>query len=305
MQKRKLLTVERLEQIATNAILGGYGVVETFRDTGNVRRKVTLLCAMDCQSPYIAELHARDSAWHGKAVKPLIIELHSRCRRCEPCRSRKVKFWQARAVAEYEQASLTLFGTLTFAPERDVEVDCLARVQLAEKGVDFDQLPPDEKFRQRTIYAGVEITRWLKRVREGDTRRGKPDFRYLLIAEAHDSARTSDAKRGRPHWHCLIHEKASASALVLSEEWAKDPTTGDLRTDRYGNPFLTETAFLKRQWTQGHSTFAMCRSPQAAGYLCKYIAKEDTRSRVRASFRYGAAEAAPHNPPGPEGGPQT
>ena len=72
-------------------------------------------------------------------------------------------FWSARAVTEWTIAPMTLFGTLTLRPEKDVEVDALARVHLAERGVDFDRdLSRDEQFRARVKFAGLELTKFLK-----------------------------------------------------------------------------------------------------------------------------------------------
>lgn len=194
-------------------------------------------------------------------------------------------FWSARAQAEWRQSSLTLFGTLTFSPEQDARLDAVARVALAKRGVDFDRLEPADMFRARVKYYGAEVTTWLKRLRNSDRKR-RLGFRYLLVAEAHNSARTSLLKRGRPHFHCLLHQTEGA-ALVLPLEWSRK-TTLELRTDRLGNPLLDDNSFLKRQWTCGHSTFAFCRSPQAASYLTKYLTKEETAVRIRASFGYGA-----------------
>lgn len=195
-------------------------------------------------------------------------------------------FWQARAVTEFQKAPMTLFGTLTISPENDAKFDALSRIALAEKGVDFDRLPPVEMFRERVRTAGLELTKFLKRIREGDSRRGKPEIRYLLIAEAHNGAKTSVAKRNRPHWHILLHEQTKDARLVLPDEWERGPN-GEPRFDKYKQPYPAEHAFLKRQWTLGFSTFALCRNAQAAGYLCKYLTKEDANTRIRASFRYG------------------
>lgn len=288
--RRRFTTVERLEHIATEALLGRYGTISSWSDTQTLRRRVHLHCQMDCENPHEYELHARDSATHGKAVKPLTVVVHSRCRKCEKCRKRRTMFWSARAVTEWTIAPTTLFGTLTLRPEKDVEVDALARVHLAERGVDFDRdLSRDEQFRARVKFAGLELTKFLKRVREGDVRRGRPDIRYLLIAEAHNGALTSDAKRYRPHWHCLLHEQTKDARLVMPDEWARKPS-GDLACDKYGNPYLSDASFLKRQWIYGYSTFALCRTPQAAGYLCKYLTKAELDTRIRASFRYGDVE---------------
>lgn len=195
-------------------------------------------------------------------------------------------FWQARAITEFNRAPITLFGTLTTSPDNDALFDARSRIDLAKQGVDFDRLPPVEIFRERVRTAGKELTKFLKRLREGDSVRGKPAIRYLLIAEAHNGAKTSDAKRGRPHWHVLLHEQNEDARLVLPSEWARWPN-GEPRSDKYGQPYPAETSFLKRQWNIGHCTFSMARNAQAAGYLCKYLTKEDAHTRVRASFRYG------------------
>lgn len=288
-------TVEHLEAVARNAILGGYGTVLTWdedrdkRFGGMVRRKVLLTCAMDCQEPHEYEMHARESAWHNRRVKPLSIVVQSRCRRCPACKRRRTLFWQARAVDEWIKSPRTIFGTLTTTPNFDMEVDALARISLAEKGVDFDRdLNAVEQFRARVRIGGLEVTKFLKRIREGDANRGRPRIRYLLVAEAHDGGRTSDTKRHRPHWHMLLHEQDKEGKLVLDHEWAVDPN-GELRADKWGNPYLSNDSFLKSQWPHGHSSFALCSTPQAAGYLCKYLTKDETNVRIRASFLYGAS----------------
>lgn len=286
MRPTRFISVERLEATARNALLNGYGRVASWRDTETLRRQVHLHCEMDCQHPFEYEMHARYSANVRKRVKPLTVVVHSRCRKCAACRKRRTMFWQARAVSEFKKAPMTLFGTLTIAPEYDAQFDALSRISLAEQGVDFDRLPPAEMFRERVRQGGLELTKFLKRLREGDANRDKPQFRYLLVAEAHNGAKTSDAKRGRPHWHILLHEQTKDARLVLRSEWARDPNDAVL-SDRYGNPFPHNEAFLKRQWKLGFSTFALCRTPQAAGYLCKYLTKEDASVRVRASFKYG------------------
>lgn len=284
--RQHVVTIERLEAIARAALLGGYGHVETWRDCGLLRRQVKLAISMDCQTPVYAELHSRFPAVHGKKRPPMTVVIETRCRKCPACRERKRVFWSARAKDEWLKAPYTLFGTLTFSPENDAVLDARARLWHQKRGVDFDRLPPEELFRERVRFAGQEVTKWLKRLRDSDRNR-RLGFRYLLVAEAHASGKTSELKRGRPHFHCLIHQ-ASGAQLVESHEWARKPN-GDVRTDKFGNPLVDDAAFLKRQWQVGFSTFAMCRSPQAASYVCKYLTKEETSVRIRASFRYGAS----------------
>ena len=294
------LTVERLERIATTALLGGYGRVLSHPDhvrdlagrpvrphdrAGQVRRLVELRCSMDCEEPKTVELFARDSAYHNRTVKPLTVVIFSRCRKCTACKERRRMFWSARAVAEYQSAVRTIFGTLTISPENDAIIDATARLEQAAMGTDFDRLDEAAKFRVRCAVGGREITKFIKRLRgsrPGDT----PQFRYLLVAEAHNGSTTSELKRGRPHWHCLIHETDASALLVLGGEWAKGKNGAPI-SDKYGNPSVADTAFLKRQWKLGFSSFALCQTPQAAAYVCKYLTKEDAQVRIRASGGYG------------------
>lgn len=298
--RTRIMSVERLEAIARTALLEGYGKVVPYdlyrRDwtgrpiglsdvAGRPRRLVEINVAMDCEAPYFTELYAKRSISF-RPVKPLTVVVQSRCRKCDACKERRRMYWRGRAISEYQAAPMTLFGTLTVDPAHDVQIDAIARIECGELGVDFDALTPAEIFRWRVKVGGREVTKWLKVLRNPAENRPQPDFRYLIVAEAHDGAKTTVEKRGRPHWHVLMHEQISQPALVYASEWARRPN-GELLVDRYGNPQVANDAYLKRTWKIGHSQFALCRSPVAAGYLCKYLTKEDTAVRIRCSFRYG------------------
>lgn len=288
--RTRMVTIERLEAVARNALMGGYGHVQTYRDCGMLRRRVRLAISMDCEAPVYAELYSRLPAKHGVKRPPMGVIIEGRCRKCRPCRERKRMFWAARAQEEWRRSPLTLFGTLTFRPEVDAMLDARARLWrdpecTIPRADDFDAYSDEDKFRTRVQFAGAEVTKWLKRLRNSDRNR-RLGFRYLLVAEAHSSARTSALKHGRPHFHCLIHQ-AEGARIVEAHEWARSPL-GAVRADRYGNPLVSDEAFLKSQWESGFSTFAMCRTPQAASYVCKYLTKEETSVRIRASFQYGA-----------------
>lgn len=282
------MSVERLERIARDALLGGYGRQDFWSDeddrrlASRPRRRVHLHCEMDCREPHEVTLFARDSAWYNRKVRPMTIIVHSRCRHCPECLKRRAMFWTARACYEFTMAPTTYFGTLTTNPRIDQMVDATAQRELWARGVDFQtDLTEAERFRVRVKITGKYLTDYFKRVREGRT-----TFRYLCVAEMHNSKRTDDMKRFRPHWHILLHDKIGAPPLVTPDEWETDDR-GQPSQDKYGNPYLKNSAFLKRQWTAGFSSFALCRTPQAAGYLCKYLTKEDSLVRIRNSFRYG------------------
>ena len=83
---QRQLTVERLEAIARQALLAGYGRMVTWSDHvrdpvgrpvkadplgGRVRRVCVLRCSMDCEDPLAVELFARYSAEHLRRKKPI------------------------------------------------------------------------------------------------------------------------------------------------------------------------------------------------------------------------------------------
>lgn len=139
------------------------------------------------------------------------------------------------------------------------------------KGGDYTALSPDQRFAARHKWISRQLTLWLKRCRD-DT---GAKIRYLLVAESHDSDKTSEAYRGLPHYHCLIHEA----------------TLDDVVPKRC----------LQRQWWHGHSSFKLVPEGdmRQVHYVCKYLAKE-TKARVRASVRYGVPPIAVGSPYSPE-----
>jgi len=198
--RQRLVTVERLESIARNAILGGYGQLVPWRDGSDaVHRVVRLTLNMDCDDPYGFELHARWSAFKGRKVDPFTIVGFARCRKCRPCKVRRRMFWAARAHTEYNRAVATMMVTFTTTLDQDFAWDQVLRSRYAHKWVDFDKdLSEPEKFTARASIFGEEITKYIKRLRKGDSDHPKPALRYLLIAEAHDSDATSVEKKGTP-----------------------------------------------------------------------------------------------------------
>jgi len=98
-----------------------------------------------------------------------------------------------------------------------------------------------------------EITLALKRLRK------LVAFRYLCIFERHKPK--SGEKQGYPHCHMLIHEvgKVLYSDIVLA---------------------FSRVGFFKANLLKGEPH-------KAAGYVGKYMTKDETTARVRASINYG------------------
>lgn len=209
-------------------------------------------------------------------------------------------FWQGRAITEFQYAARTWFGTVTLSPDEHYGLDARASARLFRKGVAFGKLSSSEQFVERAREMGSEMTLFIKRLRKGDADHKKPQIRYLLIAEMHDSEQTSDEMRGRPHYHMLIHEQ-DAGALVagvpvdcISGGDSEEMTRRYLKTRKGWIPgvFAKDDSFLRSQWELGHTKFQLATSANSAVYVCKYLTKA-MNVRVRASLHYGAERSAP------------
>lgn len=208
-------------------------------------------------------------------------------------------FWTGRAITEYQLAARTWFGTVTMSPEEHYGLDARASVRLYAKGVLWSQLSSSEQFVERAREMGSEMTLFIKRLRKGDANHEKPQIRYLLIAEAHDSEHTSDEMRGRPHFHMLIHERI-AGALVhgepldcISDGESFEMERRYIKTQGGFKPgvFANDASFLRRNWEFGHTKFQLASTASSAVYVCKYLTKA-MHVRVRASQGYGRSEPA-------------
>lgn len=296
MRKPRFVSVERLRRIAVKAVAEGYGEV--------VRpRYVRLNLAMDCEQPGHFELFARSRRIAGRVV--YTIEGSTRCRKCFSCSRRKSLFWTGRAITEYQSAPRTWFGTLTLSPEEHFRIDARAQARLWSKSVDWRRLSAREQFEERAKEVGEEMTRFIKRLRKGNTAVGERGpqlpheavkIRYLLIAEMHDSERTSEEMRGRPHYHMLIHEQIAGALVVGSPKAALLSVDGKsyemerrmykTRSGWKPGVYAADYAFLRAQWTLGHTKFQLAESANSAVYVCKYLTKA-LCVRVRASQGYG------------------
>lgn len=185
------------------------------------------------------------------------IEIHVRCRRCEPCLKAKSAFWKLRAMHETGQSTRTWFVTLTWSD---------AALLRALYAVDASGLDKSQLFAARLKYLAPQVTKWLQRIRKGLRTCGETQvsFRYLLVWEEHDSEDTAENRRGMPHAHLLIHEQGQTiSKRRVEREWKE--------------------GFAKARLVEGVNPAEIHK---AAAYVCKYIAKS-MLSRVRASAGYG------------------
>lgn len=213
---------------------------------------------MDCETPVPVQLFSRATGLMKnlrkdgvRTVPGIELNLLTPCRRCRVCLRRKANHWRARAVTEIEQAERTWFGTLTTRPDVDVWLDQLASTRKRN----FWSADVVKKFETQAQLLGIEVTKYLKRVRKNSG----CQFRYLLVTELHASANTDAIKYMRPHVHLLIHEFA-------------------------GQPIAKR--LLDGAWGHGFAQWRLVADVRAAWYVSKYISKASD-ARVRASIDYG------------------
>lgn len=300
------MDVYRLARIASRAVQGGYGVVKR-------RGWVHMDLTMGCVQPFGFTLYSGGALrLEGGRIPPLMVTAQSRCRKCGPCRKRKSMYWAGRARTEIQLAPRSVFGTLTMSIDNHEMIDGRARRAARERGLDFECMSSAERFQERAREFGAEVTKWLDRIRHGRDGHTSIPFRYLLVAEVHDSEKTSTEMRGRPHYHILLHEKC-AGALVQGSPFAalEEPvvpgqcsiSAGEWEKRRVKErkvwkdaAFVRDEAFIRQQWPYGHSMFRFADGPNSAYYVCKYIS-EEMASRVRASRGYGVFPKTPGAPP--------
>lgn len=187
--------------------------------------------------------------------------------------------WAHRAEAEYGANRATWLGTITLSPIEHASIDARVAARAHETGASWlTEWTDKDWFRARCKQFGDEITKWKKAVSDQYHHLNgvRPRYSYLLVAEKHESARTSEYMVGRPHYHMLIHEPY-VGALIPQADWYQT-ASGVVRVD--------DNSFLRKQWKLGYTQFELCRSADSAKYLCKYLSKA-MLWRVRASLRYG------------------
>ena len=157
--------------------------------------------AGNCENPHLTEVYARPSPEPGYShvivqrgsEHSLVVELHTRCRRCKNCLRQRQLLWRSRAEWETLNAPRTWFGTLTLRPEEHYLATCRMSEYLTSRSVPLGELTDAQEWALLVRLIGREITLMLKRLRK----RGMK-FRYLVVSERH--------KSGAPHFHMLLHE---------------------------------------------------------------------------------------------------
>lgn len=220
----------------------------------------------DCTDPFHTELWGRPSAPHGQRTlivrpfvenTPQILEIETRCRKCDRCLRSRQRRWYGAAIREVAWAPRTWFGTLTLSPDSHHVMLERARFKLGVQGVDFERLSAHDQFVARHLAIGKELTKYIKRVRKNSG----AALRYLLVAEAH--------KSGLPHYHMLVHETADSGPV--------------------------RHRHLSEAWSLGFESWRLSDPPKTGNpaYLCKYLSKS-LSARVRASQGYGGAASDTH-----------
>lgn len=182
-----------------------------------------------------------------------MVELLTRCRKCETCRSNRRREWVARAMAEArETAGRNWFGTLTYGPATHERRFLAAVDRTLKAAVPWGDLTDEARFRRVERECSRDVTLWLKRVRKSSGAR----LRYFLVAEQQPVS-------GFVHYHALVHE---VRGLVTARE-------------------------LDHQWVNGFAHWRLVPRGdewKACGYVAKYLVKS-TCVRIRASKKYGSS----------------
>lgn len=232
-------------------------------DTG----RMPLHYAGNCQRPVVMKQNDVTRLFTATAV---------RCRRCKACLEARKYHWGRRAERETALCAAaglrTWFGTLTFRPDANVELQHRAWSRLGEipewfeqtekrsyfcekrqRRIEYEAYVCDRRFELMRDEALDEVKKFWKRLRNSGHK-----FSYLCVFERHRS--------GEPHVHFLLHEKV---APIRKRE-------------------------LQAHWPLGHTNVSIvggssARSAapdKAAWYVVKYLSKA-VQARQVASLRYG------------------
>lgn len=135
-----------------------------------------------------------------------MLDTFVRCRKCPECLRHKRAVWSARAAHEIGAHPRTWMVTLTCSAPAHFRLVEQARSNARKRGFTPEHWGPSEEFAERWRQLGIEVTKWLKRLRSSGGA-----FTYLLVVEAH--------KSGLPHVHLLIHERSNVTYRLLTTSW--------------------------------------------------------------------------------------
>lgn len=303
MNRDNTLLIPRLELAAARLIGRGLATVETTRDY-KFTRKIVLKeheTKYPCQMPYGFETFARQTATRYSRDKPISIIGKGRCRKCENCLKARSIMWKLRAIEEYKRWPVTAFGTITMSLDHHYLIDSEIMRGHADATGHYkrhpqrlEELSSDELFSWRVRIFGEELQRYFKRLRKNLSLE-KGSMRYLLVAEAHNSARTNNELRGRPHFHLLLHETKPQVLFrgnPVHAQWSSEEGTDWIKRKYqsggrwFEGTFLKDDAPVRTAWKFGFTKYQFAENEKAASYLCKYLS-ETIDARVRASLHYG------------------
>jgi len=180
----------------------------------------------------------------GSRNRPML-DTYVRCRKCPSCLRHKRAVWSARASHEIGMHPRTWMVTLTCSAGMHFRLLSQARSAATARGFSPEEWTPTEEFAARWGQLGIEVTKWLKRVRS----RGVT-FTYLLVVEAH--------KSGLPHVHLLIHEVGEVTYRSLTETWSHGFSHAKLvegaSAARYVTKYLVKSTLARVRASQGYGS---------------------------------------------------
>lgn len=202
--------------------------------------------AKDCLEPRGIEWK---SAWgRGNACTAQLVV---RCRKCDPCRTRRRREWVARALREcawsFAHQRRVWFITLTLNPEWRSKLTAISLLKLT----------PWSEERSARVRRAAQLGVWLKLYLNRLRTRSGCEFRYLAALESHAD--------GEFHLHILLHE-----------------VQGQIQ-ERLARSCWSPAGFAHAKLVSAEKGAAR----RTALYVAKYITKEGGFVRQRASLRYG------------------
>lgn len=286
--RRVVADVNKLRDDVRRAMRYGWSQPDGGRRVGPDAWHWEVNSAGDCEAPVVfrAVAHVGSYLEYGEGFpdgcRHYFVTYLRRCRQCSWCKMMRSCHWSHRAETEYGRNQATWLGTITLSPAEHCVLDAKVAARAHKTGASWmTDWTPERMFKERCLEMGELVRLWLKRTRVNYKRAygAWPRFSYLLVAEAHQSGKTSEFMVGRPHYHILVHEPWFGALFPVREHYVT--ALGRVRLD--------DQASIRADWKLGFTQFELCRDVKSASYLCKYLSKA-MLWRVRASKRYGKDE---------------